>query len=65
MLAEKETARQRELEEYKQVEEEVTKIREEALANVFDMNYALEHGHVIMTVSEAYGKEKKSSEKDL
>ena len=63
ILAKKEEAKQRDLEAYKHVEEEVTKIREEALANVFDMNYALEHGHVIMTVSEAYGKEKSSSEK--
>ena len=50
-------AKTRELEAYKNVEEEVARIREEALANVFDMNYALEHGHVIMTVSEAYGKD--------
>lgn len=51
-------AKARELEAYKNVEKEVAQIREEALANVFDMNYALEHGHVIMTVSEAYGKDK-------
>lgn len=43
-----------ELDLYRKAEEEVIKIREEALANVFDMQYALEHGHVIMTVSEAY-----------
>jgi len=59
VLARQKAARRRELEAYKKVEEEVTKIREEALANVFDMNYALEHGHVIMTVSEAYGNQKK------
>ncbi len=47
-----------ELERYRKAEEEVLKIREEALANVFDMQYALEHGHVIMTVSEAYKEEK-------
>lgn len=58
-------ARRHELEAYKKVEEEVTKIREEALANVFDMNYALEHGHVIMTVSEAYGKEKNKNVEEV
>ncbi len=64
LLTEQEAQKQRELEAYKQVEEEVTKIREEALENVFDMNYALEHGHVIMTVSEAYGKRKQDSEEE-
>lgn len=56
-----EEAKAKELEAYKNVEEEVAKIREEALANVFDMNYALENGHVIMTVSEAYREDKAGS----
>lgn len=64
LLNEQEAEKQRELDAYKQVEEEVTKIREEALENVFDMNYALEHGHVIMTVSEAYGKGKQDSKEE-
>lgn len=53
-----EEEKQAELDTYKRVEEEVEKLRAEALANVFDMQYALEHGHVIMTVSEAYRQEK-------
>lgn len=64
LFTETEENRKRQLDAYKQVEEEVTKIREEALENVFDMNYALEHGHVIMTVSEAYGKEKQDSKEE-
>ncbi len=39
---------------YAKAEEDVTRMREEALANVFDMQYALEHGHIVMTVSQAY-----------
>lgn len=57
-----EEERQAELGIYKKAEEEVEKLRAEALANVFDMQYALENGHVIMTVSEAYRQEKTQKE---
>lgn len=40
--------------EYKEMEEQVEKIREEALSNIFDMEKALKEGSIVMTVSEAY-----------
>lgn len=52
-LEEKERAA-KELEKYEKIEEKVTEERSEAMVSSFDMKYALEHGHVIMTVSEAY-----------
>ena len=42
------------MEIYEQAEIEITKMREEAMENVFDMQYALEHGHIDITVSQAY-----------
>lgn len=44
-----------------QEEEKLAELRKEAYANVFDMKKALQEGHVIMTVSEAYGKEEENS----
>lgn len=45
-------------------EEEMERIREEALANVFDMQKALENKNVIMTVSEAYKQDQNEDEKN-
>ncbi len=39
----------------------MAELRKEAYANFFDMKKALQEGHVIMTVSEIYGKEEESS----
>lgn len=50
-----------ELRRIEQKEETLAELRKEAYANVFDMKKALQEGHVIMTVSEAYGKEEESS----
>jgi len=46
---------------FRQEEEKMAELRKEAYANVFDMKKALQEGHVIMTVSEIYGKEEESS----
>lgn len=49
---------------YMTAEEEIIKMREQALENVFDMKSALENGNVIMTVSEAYKPKEDEVEKN-
>lgn len=51
-----EDVKQNQMDIYKEAEEEIAAMRSEALANVFDMKTALEQGHIVMTVSEAYEK---------
>ncbi len=46
-------------------EEKLAELRKEAYANVFDMKKALQEGHVIMTVSEAYDREEESGEREI
>ena len=53
---EEELQAQRIREETKKQEETLAEYRKAALENVFDMEKALKEGHVIMTVSQAYGK---------
>lgn len=45
---------QYQLELREQADERLAQLRQEAYANVFDMEKALQEGHVIMTVSQAY-----------
>lgn len=45
------------LDEIKAEQEQLTELRKEALSNVFDMQYALEKGHIVMTVSKAYDED--------
>lgn len=47
-----------------QEEEEVSRLRQEALANVFNMQNALEKGHIVMTVTEAYDGGGNSEDKE-
>lgn len=45
------------VEQYDEIEEKAIELKAKAMVNTFDMDYALKNGHVIMTVTEAYGKE--------
>lgn len=61
----KEVQKAESIEQYKKAEEDMMKIRSEALSNVFDMERALKEGHVIMTVSEVYRPSAKEDVKDI
>lgn len=60
----REKEKELQIQTYQKAEEEMVKIREEALANVFDMKNALENGNVVMTVSAAYKQEKTEENMD-
>lgn len=55
-------AREKQLNSYKKVEDEIAQIRSEALENVFDMKRALENGNIVMTVSEAYAEDENAAD---